>query len=198
MLTTARNRYLLLSDLLLLASAPLIAYALRFEGWTWSPQDAVTALLYTGLALPAKLVIFYFFGLYGRLWPRASIPDLGRILQATAAASAACAVLGILALPMSGLTAVRVPISIAFLDAFFTVAAVAGPRLLIRVLSDRQNSRAAGNGRRVLIAGAGAAGEMILKELRTNPSSASRRSGSSMTTWQSRTTDCTTCQCSAP
>src|SRR5712692_9687354 len=102
MLTATRNRYLLLSDLQLLASAPWVAYALRFEGWTWSSQDTKTAVWYAALAVPAKLLTFYAFGLYGRLWRRASIPDLAGIMQATAAASAACAVLGILALPLAG------------------------------------------------------------------------------------------------
>lgn len=169
MLTTTRNRYLLLSDLLFLASAPWIAYALRFEGWDWSVQDAQTVRWYMWFAVPLKLQILFAFGLYGRLWRRASLPDMTRILEATAAATVACAILGIVALPATGLTPLRVPISVVCLDAFFTVAAVACPRLLIRLLPDWRQRRMGVNGKRALIIGAGAAAEMILKELRANP-----------------------------
>ena len=167
--TTARNRHLLLSDLLLLTAAPALAYALRFEGWTWDLRDTETARWYIALAVPIKLLTLYAFGLYGRLWRRASIPDLAGILQATLAGSVICIIIGVFALPLSGLTPLRVPISIVFLDAFLTVAAVATPRLLLRIWPEWRSRRINGNGRRALIVGAGATGAMILKELRSNP-----------------------------
>jgi FlaA1/EpsC-like NDP-sugar epimerase len=164
-----RNRYLFLSDLLLLAAAPLLAYTIRFEGTTWSAADTHTASVYAALSVVVKLAIFLPFGLYSRLWRHASIPDLAKITEATAMATAACAALGLFALPASGLTVLRVPISVVMLDAFLTVAVVAAPRLLIRALETFQHLARNGNGRRALIVGAGAAGEMILRELQTNP-----------------------------
>src|SRR5436853_5044110 len=94
---------------------------------------------------------------------------MAKITQAAAAAIVACSLLGFLALPMLGLTTVRVPISVLALDACFTFAALASPRLLVRVLGSRRERPRATNGKRALIVGAGAAGEMILKELVANP-----------------------------
>ncbi|HYS20030.1 MAG TPA: nucleoside-diphosphate sugar epimerase/dehydratase [Gemmatimonadales bacterium] len=163
-----RNRYLFLSDLALLAAAPWLAYAIRFEGLGWRPADARTAAVYAGASLLVKLVVFLSFGMYGRLWRHASVPDLTKIIEATVVATSASALLGLIGLPASGLTLVRVPMSVAMLDAFLTITVVAAPRLLVRTLANGQR-RAGRAGKRVLIVGAGAAGEMILRELLANP-----------------------------
>src|SRR5690349_15035854 len=105
-----RNRWLFLSDLLLLAVAPFVAYAIRFEGTAWSAANSETLLRYTALAVVLKLGIFRPLGMYSRLWRRASVPDLVRIIQANLTSTAACAVLGVVVLPLSGLTPLRVPI----------------------------------------------------------------------------------------
>jgi FlaA1/EpsC-like NDP-sugar epimerase len=164
-----RNRYLFCSDLLLLGAAPLLAYAIRLESLTWSVADSHTAFVYAALSLPAKLALFLSFGMYGRLWRHASVPDLTKIIEATAAASGVCAALGLFVLPAGGLTPGRVPISVAALDAFLTVTAVAAPRLLVRALGAWPRHTDGSAGKRVLIVGAGAAGEMILRELLANP-----------------------------
>jgi FlaA1/EpsC-like NDP-sugar epimerase len=160
---------LFLSDLVLLALAPFAAYAIRFEGTAWTPADSQTESLYTILSVVLKLVIFLPFGMYSRLWRHASIPDLTKIIEATAVSAVGCGILGLFVLRASGLTAVRVPISVVILDSFLTVTAVATPRLLIRVLGTLKHVARASNGRRALIVGAGAAGEMILRELLANP-----------------------------
>ncbi len=164
-----RNRYLFVSDLLLLAAAPWIAYTIRLEGAAWSAADSHTASLYTALAVILKLGVFLPFGMYSRLWRHAGVPDMAKIIQATAASTVACATLGLFLLPTSGLTTLRVPISVVILDSFLTVLAVAAPRLLIRAVATLQRTPQTTPARRVLIVGAGAAGEMILRELRTNP-----------------------------
>ena len=169
MLTTVRNRHLLLSDVLLLSVTPFIAWTLRFERATWAADYANVALVYAALALPLKLTVCFVFGLYGRLWPQASIPDMVKILQAGAVITVTCLLLGIVALPGAGLTAVRVPVSVVILDSFLTLTAAASPRMVIRMLATWQQGRGSNTGRRALIAGAGAAGQMIMKEMLTNP-----------------------------
>ena len=164
-----RNRYLFASDLLLLAAAPWLAYALRFEGLAWNAADRRTALVYAGLSVVLKLGVFLPFGMYSRLWRQASIPDMAKIVEATALSTSVCAALGLMVLPLSGLTPLRLPISVLILDSFLTVTAVSAPRLLIRGLGTLQRFAQMDHGRRALIAGAGAAGEMILRELRANP-----------------------------
>src|SRR5438876_1217340 len=164
-----RNRYLFCSDLLLLGVAPFAAYAIRFEGMVWNATDTRTAWVYASLSLALKLGLFLPFGMYSRLWRHAGVPDMAKIIQATATSALACATLGLFVLPTSDLTHLRVPISVVVLDSFLTVVVVAAPRLLIRALATLQRTAQTTPARRALIAGAGAAGEMILRELRSNP-----------------------------
>jgi FlaA1/EpsC-like NDP-sugar epimerase len=166
---SVRNRYFLLSDLPFLAVLPFIAAALRFEGWEWSAAYAETIAMYALLVLPVKLAVCLTFGLYRRLWRHASLPDMVTVLKAGAVSAAACTVLGVVILPLSGLTSVRVPLSILTTDAFFTLSVIAAPRMLIRTFETWRQRRLTDGGRRVLIAGAGAAGQMILREMLQNP-----------------------------
>ncbi len=164
-----RNRYLFASDLLWLAAAPFVAYAIRFEGISWSAADGRTAAVYGALSVVVKVGVFLLFGLYNPLWSRASIPDLAKIVRATAAAAGVCALLGLWLLPASAVTTLRLPISVFLLDSFLTITVVTVPRLLIRAWANGPPASATRNGRRALIVGAGAAGEMILRELWANP-----------------------------
>ncbi|TME93159.1 MAG: polysaccharide biosynthesis protein [Chloroflexi bacterium] len=168
-LNTVRNRHLLPSDFVLLGATPFLACVLRFEGLTWPHEYVATIIAYAALSLPVKLGLCFAFGLYTRLWRHASIPDMMQILQAGGAIAAATALIGLFAMPGAGLSAVRLPISVVFLDAFLTLTAIASPRLLVRVLATWQQHRRAGTGRRALIAGAGAGGQLIFKEMLSNP-----------------------------
>ena len=62
-----RNRYLFLLDAVLVGFAPIVAYAIRFEGWRWPAEHQRAALYYVALALPLKLTVFGLLGLYRRL-----------------------------------------------------------------------------------------------------------------------------------
>jgi FlaA1/EpsC-like NDP-sugar epimerase len=146
-----------------------VAYALRFEGLHLSPEDWRTALIYFALALPIKLAVLYTLGLYSRLWRHASLPELRSIAEAGTVCATLCAVTGIILLPSLGVSTVRVPISVAFLDGFLSLAIVALPRLTVRVLGARHAVVGLQKRKRALIVGAGAAGNSILKELRANP-----------------------------
>ena len=166
-----RNRHLFLSDTLLVLLLPALLYALRFEGQPWGAAHRTTALVYTLAVAPIAIVIFFSFGLYRRLWRYASVAELELIFVAGATAALASIFVGGWLLPAVGLTPVRVPLSVLFTNAFFIVAAISAPRLLLRIAGwHAMLSRLAGTeGKRVLIAGAGTAGQLIVKELRTNP-----------------------------
>jgi FlaA1/EpsC-like NDP-sugar epimerase len=152
-----------------LLAAPLWSYFVRFEGFDWGPLDLRTALLFVAFSLPLKLSILHGFGLYRRLWRHAGIAELERILLATTISAVSMAILGAVVLPTLGITPLRVPLSVLFIDACLTAALVALPRLLVRLLSRRLQRRRLEDARRVLIVGAGAAGEMIVKELLEHP-----------------------------
>jgi FlaA1/EpsC-like NDP-sugar epimerase len=166
---TVRNRYLFFLDAILLFAAPFLAYALRFEGLSWTDVDRVTAVTFAALYVPVAIAVFYFFGMYRRLWRYASIAELELIFAAVATADVAAVVLGAFALPGFHITPVRVPLLVLFATCLFAFAAIGTPRLLMRIAGLRSLRRRFKGGRRVIIAGAGGAGESVVRELRANP-----------------------------
>ena len=163
-----RNRHLLALDAILVTASSLVAYLVRFEGWDFGPLHAHTAPVYIALATPLRLTIYFLAGLYRGLWRHASVVELERIAIGGAAASLACIAYGALLVPGLGLADGRVPLSVLALDASLSIIAVAAPRLLMRVFGTRGLRRRAGD-TRVLIAGAGTAGQAVVKELLAHP-----------------------------
>ncbi len=164
-----RNRHLLVLDALLLGLGTLVAYVVRFEGIDWGSANLYTALVYLAVSLPLKLGVLLYVGLYRRLWRFAGVAELEHILVATAISASLSTLLGAAVLPGLGVTPLRVPLSILFIDACLSAGAVALPRLFIRLLGRRTQWRRLEAARRVLIVGAGAAGEVIVKELLSHP-----------------------------
>jgi FlaA1/EpsC-like NDP-sugar epimerase len=169
-MTRFRNRYLLASDVTLLTVLPFLLFALRFESFSWSPAYRQAAIAFTMVMVPVEIAILLGFGLYRRMWRFASIWELELIFAAGVVAAGAAWAVGAFALPMSGLTQVRVPLSVLAMYSVTSIAIVAIPRLVLRVTGRRYPyRRATDSARRVLIAGAGAAGEMVVKEIHANP-----------------------------
>lgn len=165
-----RNRYLAALDLVGFTLTLLTAYAVRFEALAWPPDHAATFLRFLPLAVGLKLLVFYHAGLYRRLWRYASVVELERIAIAAAIAAGLAFVLGVWILPAAGLVPIRVPISVAALDGLLTLVVAVAPRFYIRAASARGRGRVRHPGaRRVIIAGAGSAGELVAKELRARP-----------------------------
>jgi FlaA1/EpsC-like NDP-sugar epimerase len=156
-------------DVLLFSLSTLLAFALRFEGFEWGPAYEHAARWYLVLSLPLKLVIFWSVGMYRRLWRHAGLVELERMIAASASSGAACLLLGAAVLPLLGLTPSRIPLSVLFLDLLLTAAAAALPRLAVRAFGRRGYRRSLEAAKRVLIVGAGAAGELIVKELLGHP-----------------------------
>ncbi len=163
-----RNRYLLACDIVFFCSATVLAYALRFEGFTWGAGHRHTLMVYLLFAVPAKVLCFWRLGLYRRLWRHAGVVELERLISASITAGAVCA-LGGFVMFWLGLVTVRVPVSVLFMDGLITAVAAATPRLAVRLAGRRGQLHRLEDGRRVLIVGAGAAGEMIVKELLGHP-----------------------------
>jgi FlaA1/EpsC-like NDP-sugar epimerase len=164
-----RNRHLFALDAVLLGLCTLAAYVVRFEGFDWGPEYLQTALFYIAIAVPLKLGVLLYVGLYRRLWRFAGVAELEHILVAIAISGSISAMVGAAVLPGLGLIPYRVPLSVLFIDACLSAAAVALPRLFIRLLGRRKQWRKLEAARRVLIVGAGAAGEIIVKELLSHP-----------------------------
>ncbi len=164
-----RNRHNFALDLVLLPFATWLAHVVRFEGVAWQGGYARIGLIFLLVSLPLKFALLVGLGLYRRLWRFASIADLETILTFTVVSGLGSFLVGAFLLPESGLTAFRVPLSILVLDGMFTGAAVALPRLMVRSIGLHKSHVEHLDARPVLIAGAGAAGVMLLRQIQDSP-----------------------------
>jgi FlaA1/EpsC-like NDP-sugar epimerase len=152
-------------DLIMVPLAWLGAYWLRFNLELPPPQFVDAALAALPLVLPVQAAVFWFFGLYRGVWRFASLPDLMRILKAVAAGTALCFILLFVLTRLES-----VPRSVPLLFLFLQLLLLAGPRLLYRWHKDRHLNLA--GGQRVLVVGAGSAGEMLVRDMLRDPAHA--------------------------
>jgi FlaA1/EpsC-like NDP-sugar epimerase len=164
-----RNRYLLVSDVLLFLASVILAFALRFEGFEWPAEQSHSATVYVVVSIPVKILILWRSGLYRRLWRYAGMMELERLIAASAISGFAGLLIGAVVLPLTGITTVRVPLSVLFIDGLLAGIFAAFPRLAIRAYGRRSRTNAREGAKRALIVGAGAAGETIVKELLAHP-----------------------------
>lgn len=165
-----RNRHILLLDIGLLALTPALALALRLD-LSVPIHYRLVLLVYTGLALIAKLPTLYAFGMYNRLWRYASVGEAINIAWAVMVASLGLTVLfyGVRATGWLGLDTASFPRSLPFLDAALTLLAVGGVRFSVRAAEHyRARSQKGSTTRRVLIIGAGSSGSLLVRELRSS------------------------------
>jgi FlaA1/EpsC-like NDP-sugar epimerase len=161
-----RNRHFLFLDICLLAGLPAFAVSLRLESLSWPSELTRAVAIYSVFALGARLAVAFASGLYRCLWQHASISELQRILYAGASSGFLTLLFGTVGLAAAGLTNVRLPLVALVLDALLATSVLAGPRLLARFAGRRMGRSA--NDRRAIVVGAGAAGQLILRETRLN------------------------------
>ncbi|MDO8970508.1 MAG: hypothetical protein Q7U74_07460, partial [Saprospiraceae bacterium] len=82
-----RNRYLLLVDIVLIVVSILGSYVLRLELGAQIVQYLPSMYWMLAVSLVLKPIIYYFFGMYRRMWTYASIQELKLILVAVTTAS---------------------------------------------------------------------------------------------------------------
>ncbi|MGD8274419.1 MAG: nucleoside-diphosphate sugar epimerase/dehydratase [Thiohalocapsa sp.] len=146
-------------DLVMVPVAWLLAYWTRFNLERIPADYLATALQVLPVVMALCGVLYWGFGLYRGVWRFASLPDLLRILKAVAATTLATVVVLFVINRSENL-----PRSVPPLFFLFQLALLAGPRLLYRWLKDHRLSL--GSGERVLIVGAGRAGEMLVRDMR--------------------------------
>lgn len=166
-----RNRYLLVIDAVLLTASILLGYALRFESLAWMGHVDEPVWAFVAITVPLRLAIYLQGGLYRRLWRHASVRELEQIFLVGLVAAAASAAFGAWGVQALGLATNRMPLSVLFMDALLSVAVPASSRLLIRVrlLNRLRLLASADEAMRTLVVGAGSTGQMIVKELMSNP-----------------------------
>ena len=145
------------------ALSGLFAFLVRFEFALTAPYLAQMAV-----AIPVwvvvKTVVFRLLQLDRGWWRYVSMPDLVRVAFANFAASAVSAGI-LLAVAPKGF-----PRSIYILDFLLCANATIGIRVLARIIRGYVlRSKDDAHGKRVVIYGAGQAGDMLLREIRSNP-----------------------------
>jgi FlaA1/EpsC-like NDP-sugar epimerase len=145
-------------DLLMIPVAWLAAYWLRFNLDRIPPEFVDSALNALPWVLVIQGTVFWLFGLYRGVWRFASLPDLVRIVKAAVAGT----VLVVVALFILNRTEL-IPRSVPVLFLGLQVILLAGPRLLYRWMKDHRLNLS--SGQRVLVVGAGRAGEMLVRDM---------------------------------
>lgn len=166
-----RTAILLLLDMALVPISAFASYAIRLETLQ-IPRYFYQGLVdYIVLALLVRTIVFYVMGVYYIDWVHADAKDLFRLIFANSISSAILGVVVVLLLlPFADINSF--PRSVIFIDYIFYLALIGASRLALRVLTlARIASQRFKRGprTRVLIAGAGDAGSLIVRELANNP-----------------------------
>ena len=154
-----------LLDSAVMAVAYLTAFLLRFDfqepwwGWRLVAVSFVTVWAVQGIAL-------VLCGCYRLMWRYLSVGDVPRFVGAIGVSTM---VLMALRVALPNQMGLRPPYSITFFNSFLVVGGLLGVRLLGRFMADGEFAWDAvkqGRTRRVLLVGAGAAGDLVARELR--------------------------------
>ena len=171
-----RNFYfMVVGDLILFTASILGAYFIRFDfKLTSSLIDQILKCL--PYLLVAKIVIFYCFGTYRGMWRYSSLIDAWRLFKASLFSSMVVVFIGFFVYRFQGYSR-----GVLVLDGILTFLFTGGYRLLIRVMHNRgyleklthggtpPASRERKRDKRVVLIGAGDAGEKTYREIRDNP-----------------------------
>lgn len=165
----SRNRTVLLGDLLFIIVCVLGSFILRVPLGARLFDFRYQILTMLVVALIIKPLVYYQFGLYRRLWAYASIRELKLIAIAVTTASIIVSV--IVSLISTLMVAKDFSRLVLVIDWLLSLLAVGGLRFSYRIVSESQISSKQTESRqkRVLIAGAGDAGALVVREMQRNP-----------------------------
>jgi UDP-GlcNAc:undecaprenyl-phosphate GlcNAc-1-phosphate transferase len=162
--TYKRRIFEVLHDLVIIILAYYGAFLLRFEGALVTPfyQQFLRSL---PLVIVVQMSVFLGTGLYRGLWRYTSIGDLTLFVR-TAVGSVVLTVLGVLfVFRFDGFSR-----AVFIIDGILLFGFIAGSRLSFRMLRAwfEQRSQAKPESRKILVYGAGDAGELFLRECQQN------------------------------
>lgn len=158
-----RNRHVLIGDVAAVIFSVLGSFALRLDV-SQLPYYFPAVLIMIGVALLVKLPVYYFFGLYRRMWIYASVNELKLITAAVTTASAAVAGI-MLALIAANLVQPGMPRSALGIDWLLSILLTGGLRFALRIQAEQSTAPRREQARRVLVIGAGDAGALVVREL---------------------------------
>jgi len=152
------------TNIVIIALGLYLAFAVRFD----CVFTATTFAIFWQL-LPAvvaiKLIAFWHYGLFNGWWRYVSMADLIAISKANIVASAAVVAYAVFIYRLES-----IPRTVLFLDGLFCFLFIAGIRFIIRACRENYYPMAFDRKaqKRLLIVGAGSAGQMIARELHLN------------------------------
>ena len=162
---------MVVGDAVLFVIAHVMAYMIRFE-FDPIPTEIDHLMVVLPWIVILKIIVFYIFGLYRGMWRYTSIRDFWRLFQACFISTSLVMIVVLLFLyRYHGFSR-----AVFLLDGGVTFFLAGGLRMAIRlyfisserIFADQTTSSHAGHPKRVLIIGAGGAGEKILREISDN------------------------------
>ncbi|PJC48846.1 MAG: hypothetical protein CO035_01330 [Candidatus Omnitrophica bacterium CG_4_9_14_0_2_um_filter_42_8] len=148
-------------DFILICLAYISANLLRYEGiLTVDSQDIIIKSL--PVILIVKYLVFFKFGIYRGMWRYVSVMDLVNIFKAVSFASIASAIMILFIWRFHGFSR-----TVFIIDWLMLFLFISGSRVLERVYKEIFD-QASLAGKKVLIYGAGDAGEFVLREIKNN------------------------------
>ena len=166
LLLSFRHRRLIVIalHLVLVVASYALAFLLRFDG----EFPSFYASLFVATLAPLILLrvgSFVYYRLYSGWWTYVGVRDMIALLKAVAVSSVLFASFLVLAGFAPGY-----PRSVLVIDALITVTLMGGVRFGLRIARESRRPVAVGpRPRRVMIIGAGDAGELLLREMHNNP-----------------------------
>jgi UDP-GlcNAc:undecaprenyl-phosphate GlcNAc-1-phosphate transferase len=157
-----RRIFEVLLDVVLIVLAYWSAYAIKFEPFSNSPAWKLFLRTLPVLVV-VRLAAFLLFGVYRGLWRYTSIDDLMAFAKAVAAGSVVSLVIVLFKFRFTGFSR-----AIFVIDALVMFMLLAGSRVAFRFFRQVLPTASGELGQRVLIYGAGDAGELLLRELLNN------------------------------
>ncbi|HQU35664.1 MAG TPA: nucleoside-diphosphate sugar epimerase/dehydratase [Anaerolineales bacterium] len=159
-----RNRFVLIGDIALIIVSVLGSFALRLNVEEL-PFYFPAVVLMSVVALAIKIPVYFFFGLYRRLWIYASTGELRLITVAVTTASVLTS--GVMALLIVTRNVYPgMPRSALGIDWLLSLVLIGGSRFALRILAEQSMSaRSSGKSKRAIIIGAGDAGALVVREL---------------------------------
>jgi FlaA1/EpsC-like NDP-sugar epimerase len=138
-----------------------LAFLLRFEG-VLHPVYAELLISYLPHLIFIRIFFYLLFGLHKDLWRYTSTGNLLKIISSTTAGS-----IVFLLVVRYGYGDYSYPRSIFIIDWMLMVFISGGVRFSVRIM--RESVRSYGTGRRVILIGAGDAGERLVRDMKSNP-----------------------------
>jgi len=165
MATKLRSRTsIFVHDLSMVPLAWFAAYWFRFNLENIPDEYFYSALLFSPVIIALQVPAFWTFGLYRGVWRFSSMPDLIRITKAVLAGSFSIVCFLFLFNRLES-----VPRSVIPLYTLMLLALLCIPRFVYRCWKEKAFIERIGQ--RALIIGAGAAGEMLVRDFLSNPDS---------------------------